>query len=126
MPATERCLTLPEMVDKIISFLDKNNQLNCLRINSIWHNSAHPRVAKSVLSYDLDSELYRRRVADLLAQPLAQKALVRNAGRLRNLHIGIPGILPVLITAPHCTKLDIILCSLAASSSRQRLTCWCP
>ena len=38
MSLTDRCMTLPEMVDKIVSFLDKNNQMKCLRVNTMWHD----------------------------------------------------------------------------------------
>lgn len=36
MLAAERCLALPEMIGKILSFLDRNNQIDCLCINSTW------------------------------------------------------------------------------------------
>lgn len=34
MTVAEKCLALPEMVDKILSFLGKNYHINCLCINT--------------------------------------------------------------------------------------------
>lgn len=42
MSATDRCLALPETVIKIISFLNYNDQINCLRISSTWYDLACP------------------------------------------------------------------------------------
>ncbi|KAF8953307.1 hypothetical protein BGZ52_013098 [Haplosporangium bisporale] len=86
MSAAERCLALSEMVDKIISFLDENDLID-------YHSF----------------ELHRRRVIDLLNQPLAQEALVRNSGHIRSLYIGTSGLLPVFAAAPPCSDINELM-----------------
>ncbi|KAG0037948.1 hypothetical protein BGZ82_001489 [Podila clonocystis] len=112
MLASERCLMLPEMVDKIISVLDRNDQINCLRINSTWRDLGFSHVFNSVWTYPHSFELYDRRIRDLLNQPLAQEALMRNSGHIRNVCIEAPGLLHVLVAAPHCTNLVSLECHL--------------
>ncbi|KAF8953308.1 hypothetical protein BGZ52_013099 [Haplosporangium bisporale] len=46
-------------------------------------------------------------------QPLAQEALKRNAGHIRSLYIGTPGMLHVLVDALPCTQLVSLECNLA-------------
>ncbi|KAF9302972.1 hypothetical protein BGZ74_004549 [Mortierella antarctica] len=113
MLASERCLMLPEMVDKIISFLDKNDQITCLRINSTWRDLAFPHTFNRALSY---SRSFERRIEDLLNQQLAQEALIRNSGHIRNVYTGTSGLLPVLIAAPLCTNLVSLECNLSESA----------
>ncbi|KAG0091127.1 hypothetical protein BGZ93_003061 [Podila epicladia] len=113
MLTSERCLMLPEMVDKVVTFLDKNDQIKCLCINSAWRDLALPHIFDSVLSY---SRSFERCIGDLLNQPHAQEALMRNSGHIRNVYTGTSGLLPVLIAAPHCTNLVSLECNLSVSA----------
>lgn len=35
--ATDRCLAIPEMIHRIVSFLDRNDLISCIGINSTWN-----------------------------------------------------------------------------------------
>ncbi|KAF9314695.1 hypothetical protein BG003_003918 [Podila horticola] len=55
--ATERCLVLPELIDKIISLLERNDRISCLRINSTWRDLALPHINSDALSEVIDKIL---------------------------------------------------------------------
>ncbi|KAF9276513.1 hypothetical protein BGZ74_003602, partial [Mortierella antarctica] len=57
--AAERCLAIPEMFNKVISFRNIKYQINCARISPSWHviPSLHSLAAES----DLWCVLYTRR-----------------------------------------------------------------
>lgn len=57
MTVAEKCLALPEMVDKILSFLGKNDLINCLCINTEWHQLGLRHVLRDVVvvtTYNFD------------------------------------------------------------------------
>lgn len=114
MSVTERCLALPEMIDRIISFLDVNDQINCLRINATWYKLALAHAFGQILAFTP----YRRHVTHMFNshQSLAQEALKRNSGHIRSLYIGTPGILQALVDAPPCINLSSLQCDLAELS----------
>ncbi|KAF9370629.1 hypothetical protein CPB97_002601 [Podila verticillata] len=100
MSATDRCMALPEMVDKIISFLDKNNQIKCLRVNPTWH--------KFALAYVYEYVHVSDHSLDLLNRPGSQRVLARNAGHIQTLNINHPILLPLMAKVKLCTNLEIL------------------
>ncbi|KAF9376777.1 hypothetical protein CPB97_010603 [Podila verticillata] len=106
--APQRCLAIPELVYMVISLLDKNDKINCLRINSKWHDVA-PQVLKRAAYSGLDDadidELYRKRVSALLDEQDARTALIQE------LFLGRPNILS-LLDVPSCTGLTELRCDL--------------
>ncbi|KAF9332206.1 hypothetical protein BG006_004919 [Podila minutissima] len=118
MSASERCQATPELVNMIISFLDNNDQLNCLCVNTMWHNLALANVLKHISDCPHDNILRRQKVLTLLAQPLVRSALVRNSGHIRSLEFGRFSILNLLVEAPNCTRLVSLRCYLGIFSLR--------
>lgn len=99
----------------VISLLDKNEKINCLRINTTWHIVTLPQVVTRALAYpgndaDYDNvgtsrgrhkdELYRQRVSALLDEQAARTALVNHAALVQELFLGRPYILSLLTEAP--------------------------
>lgn len=83
-------MALPEMVDQIISFLDKSNQIKCLRVNSTWHDLALEYVFRDALEGKGIPGFCQRRLDRLLSQPLVQEAFARSSGHVRKLYIEHP------------------------------------
>ncbi|KAF9300082.1 hypothetical protein BGZ74_008314 [Mortierella antarctica] len=102
MSATQKCLALPEMVDKIISFLDMNSQINCACVNSAWNKLALARVLHRVVATPGNHHQ--------LHQPLTQKSIARNSGYTHELLINLPVLLSILANARNCTNLKGLLC----------------
>lgn len=100
----------------IISFLNNNDQLNCLHANSTWHNIALAHVLKHVSDCPHDNILRRQRFLTLLGQPLVRLALVHNSGHIRNLEFGRFSVLNLLVDAPNCTRLLSLRCYLGIFS----------
>lgn len=93
-------MALPEMVDKFISFLDKNNQIKCLRVNTTWHIFT--------LLYIFEYVVVTEHNRDLLNRPGPQRVLAQNAGHIRTLNINQPILLPLMAKASLCTDLEIL------------------
>ncbi|KAG0028801.1 hypothetical protein BGZ81_004413 [Podila clonocystis] len=111
MSAMDRCLALPEMVDKIISFLDMNGQINCACVNSAWNKLALARVFSRVICTPNNLRL--------LHQSLTRKALAQNSGYIQDLLINHPILLPILANAPNCTNLKGLQCDFANFTKKQ-------
>ncbi|KAF9371266.1 hypothetical protein CPB97_002121 [Podila verticillata] len=121
MTAAERCMSLAEIINKIIGLLDHNDQLNCLCINTTWHNIALTHVLRRALYIEREDhpgvKQYFRRVVALISDPLAQQSLLRNSSYIRHLYIGEPD-LPSLLTA-HLTRLTSLVLVLDRFSMEQ-------
>lgn len=47
MDPKEKCGSIPELIDRIVSFLDHPTRLACLRVNSTWNKAATPHATRS-------------------------------------------------------------------------------
>ncbi|KAF9325041.1 hypothetical protein BG006_011442 [Podila minutissima] len=78
MMAAKRRLALPEIDDRIISFLDTNDCITCMRINSAWNSVALNKFLSRtfIFSEPQENENARSliRLACLLQDPFAQEA----------------------------------------------------
>ncbi|KFH68789.1 hypothetical protein MVEG_05594 [Podila verticillata NRRL 6337] len=77
-------------------------------------SSYPPSLPYPLLLYQLKLDLYRRHVTDLLIQPLAQEAFMRNSGHVRHLYIDHPTniLLSLLSNAPRCSNLAQLECEI--------------
>jgi hypothetical protein len=99
-------MALPEMVDKIISFLDKNNQMKCLRVNTTWYDlTLRSRGKECQVSANV--ALIACSVGPSHKKP--SRATWDMSGKLYIEHPGI--LLPLLANAPSCTNLVPLQCS---------------
>jgi hypothetical protein len=111
MSGAGRYLALAEMMDKIISFLDNNDQINCLRDTTRHHIALAHALRDEPDSQQPCHQLYECRLARLPRQRLAREALIRNSryalACASNAVLHHPASL--LANDPHCTNLESLL-----------------
>lgn len=94
MNTMEDCVQLPELIDIIISFLDHNDQITCLRVNSVWYKQVTRQIFRwsiKCLQEDNSPQLSR-----LQACKDAQEVLKRNLALARDVKSCNPAFFELL------------------------------
>ncbi|KAG0337382.1 hypothetical protein BG000_005479 [Podila horticola] len=94
MTSIEECVRIPELIERIISYLGHNNQVTCLQVNSTWSKLATPHVVRWSTQF-LRAGIYSPHFVRLQQCKEAQESLRRNLGYVQELNIYQPSALPL-------------------------------
>ncbi|KAF9961841.1 hypothetical protein BGZ72_001391 [Mortierella alpina] len=106
MRPSEKCGRIPELIDKIVSYLDHPTQLACLRVNSSWNKAAAPLAALSSIGLLLWP--FSHHAQNLRQSKELQEALRRNLGHIRVLSLFNVAVLDIISDADGLVNLKTL------------------